>query len=433
MDVSRFPEVPESMPAHETLGDCSEDKAAFKEEACDMAGKSRPDSRAWIELSASALERNVAFLRSRLPKSCRLMPAVKAEAYGHGAVIISRLLNCLDVDAFSVACVSEGIALREAGIKGEILVLGYTSPADFPLLRRYHLIQTVADYPYAEELDHFGQTLHVHIGIDTGMRRLGIRCEDMEEIKAVCKMENLIVDGLFTHLPVSDSSRPQDRAFTEGQVRAFYQMVDALRSQGFSCSTLHLLASYGIMNLLWGRSETVDAPARAEKDGISDSMLAADYVRPGIALYGMLSTREDSRRWQDLLHPVLSLKAKVASVRMLYAGESAGYGLAFTAKEDMRIATIAIGYADGLPRALSHGNGSVLIDGCKAPIIGRICMDQTLVDVSGIPRIQSGDIAVIIGKSGTLEITAGDLAEQCGTITNEILSRLGSRLDRILA
>lgn len=383
-------------------------------------------SRAWIEISQAALERNVAFLYSRLPGSCRLMPAVKAQAYGHGAVIVSRLLNRLGVDAFCVACASEGVALRDAQVTGKILILGYTSPADYPYLVSHDLIQTVADYSYAQELNRFGQAVRVHIGIDTGMRRLGIRCESMDEIKAVYRMENLTVDGLYTHLPVSDSALAQDRAFTERQIHAFYRVVDELKSQGFPCPSLHLLASYGIMNLLQNRN------GHNGFSSIPDSMLAADYVRPGIALYGMLSTAGDSNLWQDSLSPVLSLKARVASVRTLYAGESAGYGLTFTAAKDMKIATLSIGYADGLPRALSQGNGSVLINGCKAPIIGRMCMDQTLVDVSEIPHIQAGDIAVIIGKSGLLEITAGHLAGQCGTITNEILSRLGERLDRII-
>lgn len=421
MASNTFPECPEPVQTPQALEDSPTEKPFRTGEICSTAAKSHPRSRAWIELNAAALEHNVNFLRSRLPQFCRLMPAVKAEAYGHGAVIISRQLNRLGVDAFCVACVSEGISLREANIQGDILVLGYTAPDDFPLLCRYRLIQTVTDYSYARKLNRFGQKLHVHIGIDTGMHRLGIRCEEMDEIKEVYGMENLVIDGLFTHLPISDSPLPQDRAFTYGQVQAFYRLTDTLKRQGYPCPALHLLASYGILNLLQGKNELVP-----------DTLLAADYVRPGIALYGVLSTEEDSRAWQDSLLPVLSVKARVASVRMLYAGESAGYGLAFTAKENMRIATISIGYADGLPRALSHGNGSVLIDGCKVPVIGRICMDQTLVDVSMVPQVQAGDIAVVIGKSGASEITADHLAGQCGTIANEILSCLGPRLERIL-
>ena len=395
-------------------------------------GKTAPASRAWIELDTAALEQNVNFLRSRLPEHCRLMPAVKAQAYGHGAALISRQLNRLGVDAFCVACVSEGIELREAGVQGEILILGYTSPEDFPLLCGYGLTQTVIDYPYAQELNRFGQTLHVHIGVDTGMHRVGIRCEKIEEIAAVYQMENLTVDGIFTHLCASDSPHPDHRSFTKSQVLAFGQVVDILQEQGLPCPGQHLLASYGILNLLPDRAwHEGPVPPVGNRGGLDGDRLAADYVRPGIVLYGVLGSQTDLDVWKDFLRPVLSLKAKVASIRPLYAGESVGYGITYTAEKNMKIAAVTIGYGDGLPRELSNGKGSVLIHGHRAPIVGRICMDQTIVDISGIPHVHVGDDAVIIGSSGTLEITAGQIAEQCGTITHEILTGLAPRLDRI--
>lgn len=395
-------------------------------------------SRAWIEVDSHALAHNVDVLRARLPQRCRLMPAVKADGYGHGAVLISRQLNLLGVDAFCVASIGEAVQLRQADIRGQILILGYTPPEDFPLLNRYQLIQTVIDYPYARLLDQAQADIRVHIGIDTGMHRLGIRCENIDDIKAVYELRHIVIDGLFTHLCASDSPLPEHKAFTRAQVKAFYQVVELLKKDGRPCPSLHLLASYGIMNLLktpdgWTDAQE-DQPKRFAERRLATAWqkLAADYVRPGIALYGLLSSEADTYPYKDVLQPVLSLKAKVTSLRPLYAGESAGYGIAFTAPQDMRIAAISIGYGDGLPRELSHGRGSVLIHGRRAPIIGRICMDQATVDVSDIPQVQPGDTAVIIGVSGEDEITAGQIADQCGTITNEILCRLGARLDRIL-
>lgn len=411
-------------------------------QASDTAGLSdqftlpdNPDcSRAWIEIDTDALAHNIAFFRARLPEYCRLMPAVKAEAYGHGAVLTSQLLNQLGVDAFCVACASEGAALREAGIRGEILILGYTPPADFARLHRYRLTQTVIDYPYAQELNRFDQPLHVHIGLDTGMHRVGIRCENIEEITSVYQMENLEIDGLFTHLCASDSPHPDHRAFTYSQIRAFYQVVDILKEQGYPCHGLHLLASYGILNLLQDRTspENLAESSADSRGGLESNSLAADYVRPGIALYGVLSSQNDQNVWKDYLWPVLSLKAKITSIRPLYAGESVGYGITYTAEQDMRIAAVSIGYADGLPRELSNGKGFMLINGRRAPIIGRICMDQTIIDISHIPDVRRGDTAVVIGRSGTAEITACRIADQCGTITHEILTGLAGRLERIV-
>lgn len=375
--------------------------------------------RAWIELDMAALEHNVRFLESLLPEGCSLMPAVKANAYGHGAVPVARELARLGVTSFCVACAAEGVELRKAGIKGDILILGYTFPQAFPLLRRYRLTQTVVDYAYAEQLQACGLPLHVHIAVDTGMHRLGIRCEDTDRIAAVYQMKNLTVDGIYTHLAACDADDMQAQTFTERQIDSFFHTIEKLRADGCPCRGLHLLSSYGILRY-----------RRA----------AADHVRPGIALYGLLSTIEDSHRllpvrnkgdWASPLRPVLSLKARVSSLRTLHAGESAGYGLAFTACRDMKLAVLSIGYADGLSRSLSQGRGRVLINGCSAPIVGRICMDQTLVDVSGVSELSPGDVAVLIGTSGDQEITAGELAKGCGTIANEILSRLGERLERI--
>lgn len=378
-----------------------------------LAKTASPTSRAWIELNLDALRHNVALLRKCVPDGCRLMPAVKANAYGHGAIPIARELNRLGIDCFCVACAAEGIELRRAGITGEILILGYTHPTEFSLLCRYRLTQTVTDYAYAEKMQQSGIRLHVHIAVDTGMHRLGIRCEDIEHIAAVYQMKNLLVDGIFTHLSACDSAAPDCHAFTESQILAFRQVVKALSQEGVSCKGIHLLSSYGMLNY----------PGAAES-----------YVRPGIALYGLFSTEDDTRNLHELcpLEPVLSLKARVASVRALCAGESVGYGLAFTADHDMQIAVLSIGYADGLPRELSCGNGSVLIGGQRAPIVGRICMDQTLIDVSQLSDVKQGDTAVLIGVSGSEQITAGELAGKCHTIANELLSRLGSRLERIV-
>lgn len=369
------------------------------------------EDRAWIELDKNALGHNVSVLRSLLPENCELMPAIKADAYGHGAVLVAKELNRLDINAFCVACISEGIELRRNGVKGTILILGYTHPKQFPLLHRYRLTQTVVDYPYAEKLNQYGKKIHVHIGIDTGMHRLGERCENIDNLCRIFGMKNLKVDGAFTHLCAEDTNHPKDRNFTFKQAQAFFHVMDEIKRQGFFCPKLHLQSSYGILNY---------------------PELVGDYARVGIALYGVRSAENDYDRSKADLQPVLSLKARVASVRELLPGEAAGYGLAFIADSHRKIATLTIGYADGLPRSLSCGVGSVLINGCKAPIIGRICMDQTLADVTHISHVCAGDIAVIIGRSGDEQISVYELAEQSGTITNEILSRLGARLHRIL-
>ena len=348
-------------------------------------------SRAWIEIDRGALRHNVKVLQSLLPPGCALMPAVKANAYGHGAVLIARECQEMGIHAFCVATLNEGIELRQNGIKGEILILGWTHSGQASLLHEYNLTQTVMSCAYARDLDSYNQFIQVHIKIDTGMHRLGIAWDRRSEIADIFHFPNLQVTGAYTHL-CCDS-------LAEEQGRRFYAAVE-----GFPIPKLHLLASDGLLY---------------------HPELGGDYARVGIALYGATTVRQG-------LRPVLSLKARVAQVRELPTGESVGYELQFTARRPSRIAALTIGYGDGLPRSLSCGVGNVLLHRQKSPVAGMICMDQTLVDVTDIPEVSVGDIAVLIGKTGTEEIRAVDMAVQAGTISNEILSCLGPRLDRIV-
>lgn len=371
-----------------------------------------PTGRAWIELDRDALRHNIAALSALLPKGCALMPAVKANAYGHGAVLIARELERAGVKALCVATAEEGAQLRENGIAGELLVLGYTHPRQFPLLARCGLTQTVTERSYAEALDARGERVRVHVKIDTGMHRLGEPWDKPEEIARIWNCRNLQITGVFTHLCAAGSPLPRDRAFTLAQGRAFHTCIAGLRARGCAVPKVHLLASCGLSNY---------------------PELGGDYARVGIALYGVLSSQRELDACPVELRPVLSLKARVAQVRELRQGEGAGYGLQFIPQRDARIAVLTIGYGDGLPRGLSCGTGAALINGRRAPIAGLVCMDQTLADVTDIPNVSPGDTAVLIGKSGDLELTACTLAEQTGTISNEILSRLGGRLERIYA
>ncbi|MCI9467406.1 MAG: serine racemase VanT catalytic subunit [Ruminiclostridium sp.] len=364
--------------------------------------------RAWVELDREALAHNVAELRRLLPPHCTLMPAVKANAYGHGAVPMARELNRLGVESFCVATVQEGAELRAGGVQGEILVLGYTHPQQAPILHQNRLTQTVLDHSYGMALDAQGVPLQVHLKLDTGMHRLGEGSGSVDTLVPLFACRNLEITGAFTHLCAAGTASPEDRAFTLSQGRAFCGALAQLAARGCPVPKRHLLSSYGLLHY---------------------PELGGDYARVGIALYGVLSNTADLTRCPVTLRPVLSLKAQVAQVRALSVGEQAGYDLQFTAQRPTKLAVLTIGYGDGLPRSLSCGVGAALLGGGRAPIAGRVCMDQTLVDVTDCPPVAPGDTAVLIGTAGGLEITACDLAKQAGTIANEILSRLGARLE----
>lgn len=366
--------------------------------------------RAYLEIDLNNLEHNVKVLKGAMPQKCKLMAVVKAEAYGHGIYEIATHLGKIGVKAFAVATIDEGIKLRQYGVSGEILILGYTAPARAKELRKYDLTQTLIDYEYSLLLNKQGYAVMTHIKVDTGMHRLGFDAKDIENISAVFSMKHIKVSGIYTHLCAADSVDEKDIFFTNVQIESFYNLLNQLKEKGITIPKIHIQSSYGLLNY---------------------PELKCDYVRAGVSLYGVLSSPNDRTKLQLDLRPVLSLKSRVILLREIKKGDSVGYSRAFTATRDSLIAILPIGYADGFPRNLSCGNSYVLIGGRQAPIVGKICMDQLAVDVTDIPNVKTGSIATLIGKDGKEEITAPMVAESAESITNELLSRMGHRLNII--
>lgn len=369
-----------------------------------------PTARAWKEIDLDALRHNAEILQSRLAPGCGLMAVVKADGYGHGAPVAAQHLQKSGVSAFAVACLTEGIALRRAGVRGLVLILGHTPAEEVPLLRRWRLTQAVVDEQHGAALNDAGRPVRVHLAIDTGMRRLGIPAEDTDALVRLYGMKNLRITGIFSHLCVSDSPKRPDRDYTRTQLTRFYQAADRLRGHGCDPGRIHIQASYGILNL----------PPQP-----------CDYARAGIALYGVGSSGA-ADGVEAGLRPVLSLRARVVCVRTLRPGEGAGYGLDFQARRDTRLAVVSIGYADGLPRELAQNGGRALLHGQSCPMAGRMCMDQLFIDVTDVPQVRPGDIATIIGQDGGLTIRAEEISRRCDTIANELLSRLGGRVGQVV-
>ena len=367
--------------------------------------------RAWAEINRTNLNHNVKAFQKVLPAGCEIMAVVKANAYGHGVVPVAAYLSRIGIHAFAVATIDEGIQLRKEGIKGEILILGYTPAVRAAALFHYRLSQTVVNLEHAKELNQYGRPIRIHIKVNTGMNRLGESYRHASEVESIFACKNLKVLGIFTHLSASDSQEESDVAFTKQQFQNFYGLIGRLKAKHIPIPPTHIQSSYGVLNY---------------------PELKCSYARIGIALYGVLSTTEKNTKCSLDLRPVLELKSRVVLVRTIAAGESVSYSRSFIAQREMKIAVISIGYADGFPRSLSEGKSHVLIRGHRVPVLGRICMDQLVADVTGIPDIMRGDIATLIGKDGSEEITAEQVACSAGTITNELLSRLSdSRLKRV--
>lgn len=367
-----------------------------------------PRSRAWLELDSSALRHNYRALSELLPPAGRLMCVLKADAYGLGAKGAVPALSAEGASLWAAATAEEGKMLRKYGAKGLILILGRTPVSDIAVLRRYRLTQTVVSLEYARELASARRRVDVQIKLDTGMHRLGIDWMDIDSIDAVFSTPFLRVTGMYTHLASSENLNPSDADFTREQSERFFAAAETLRSRGRDVGMLHTQSSYGLLNY---------------------PELRCDCARTGIALCGVKSSEGDSTaRWPGL-RPVLSLRARVAEVRTVPPGEGVGYDRAYVTRRETRLAAIPAGYADGIFRTANGAHA--LVNGKAAPIAGRICMDQLLLDITDCGEVRPGDIVTFIGRDGSAAISAEELASQCGTITNELFSRLGSRLPRI--
>ena len=371
--------------------------------------------RAWIEISLQNLENNILEIKKLINKNCKIMAVVKANAYGHDMVIIAKKLNEIGITDFAVAALNEGIELRKNNIIGNILILGYTDFKDIDLVIKYDLIQTIVDYDYGLKINEIlndkeiNEKIDVHIKVDTGMNRIGEKYSNIENIKKIFELNNLNVLGMFTHFSSADSLEKDDIDYSNKQIERFLYIINEMKKLGYNPGKIHMQSSYGILNY---------------------NELNFDYVRPGIIMYGVYCTTEHNARIEPNLKPVLELKARISCIKELDVNEPISYGRKYITNTNKKIATVTIGYADGYPRNLSGKNTKVLINNKYANIVGRICMDQLMIDITDIENIKVGDIVTLIGSS--YEITAEEIAKKADTITDELLSRLGKRLPRII-
>lgn len=364
---------------------------------------------AWLEINLSALADNVHNLKSVLSPHQQIIAVVKANAYGHGAVPVSRVALAAGASRLAVAIVEEALELRADGCVAPLMCLGATPLEAAPLLVEHGIEAPLTDLEGARALSEAGQaagrTALVHLKIDTGMHRLGVRADEIGPFCAsLAALPGLEIVGVFTHF----SSSQIDPEFTLEQLSWFKVAVaEAERVLGYRIPLRHVCNS----------GATVRYP---------EAWL--DAVRPGALLYGI--PRDRGGLYLPEMRPVLALKAKLAVIKPLYAGESVGYDRTWRAPCDTRIGLLPVGYSDGYDRLLSN-RGHVLVHGRRCPIIGRICMDATMVDLSNAPQAQVGDTAVLVGEQGEETIQVHDLAELCGTVVQETVSRFSSRLPRV--
>ena len=371
------------------------------------------EKRSWVEVDLSQLKQNYLIYKKVLRPDSEIMAVIKADAYGHGDVQVARMLYDAGVRLFAVSNIDEAIGLREAGIKGEILILGYSSPNYARSICENDLTQAIVSVEYAEALKEIGLPIKAQFAIDTGMNRIGLDSDELNECEKTIRhyAEYLNLTGLFTHLCVADSDKPDDVDFTYSQLRKFNDVC--WRVSDLSLPFTHCLNSAGGLRYL---------PCMKE-----DMAVISKIIRLGIILYGLKP--DMSIELPQGIKPALSWMSVVSMVKYVKAGEYIGYGRTYKAKSNRIIATVATGYADGLNRCLSN-KGFVLIKGQKAPIVGRICMDQTLVDVTDIPGVSMGDKVTILGHSGGLSYDADDMAEALGTIGYEIVCDISKRVQR---
>ena len=371
-----------------------------------MVKRARP---AWAEIDLDAFEENFKKIKALVRPGTMVTGVIKADAYGHGAVEIGKILLQQGVDRFAVAMLSEAVQLRKVFKDVPILILGYTPTYSADELIENNIIQTMYNVEeakiFSERAEKLGKKLKVHIKIDSGMSRLGFQANEasVDSIMEISRLPFIEIEGMFTHFAVADEI---DKEYTYKQYKKYKFMMDALKERGLDIPVKHVSNSAAIMDL---------------------PEMNLDMVRAGIILYGLYPSDEVVKERLDL-KPVMSLKAEISHVKELEAGRGVSYGLKYVTPDTRRIATIPIGYADGFTRMLS-GKAEVLVKGKKVPVLGRICMDQCLIDVTGID-VKIGDEIIIFGSDGTNTITTDDLAAQLGTINYEITCMISKRIPR---
>ena len=369
-------------------------------------------SRVYAKIDLDAVAWNMEQMKKNLKEGTEMVAVIKTDGYGHGAVQVASMLESYDyVWGYAVATLDEAVVLRAAEIQKPILVLGCIFPDQYWEMLKYEIRMNVYTKEMAEAISALavekGEQAYVHIKLDTGMARLGFSAEEssIEEIKEIAELPNLVLEGVFTHFAKADE---EDKTFTMMQLEKFEWMTQRLEEEGVTFPYVHASNSAGIIDVR-----------------------RADYnlVRAGIAIYGLYPSEEvDKEKVQ--LKPALSLKSHIAFVKDIPAGTPVSYGGDFVSEHQMRIATIPIGYGDGYPRSLSD-TGYVLIRGKKAPIIGRICMDQFMVDVSDIPEVKFGDKVTLIGRDQEEYLPVEKLSELSGRSNYEFVCDLGKRIPRV--
>lgn len=360
-------------------------------------------------INLNSIRNNIINLKKCVPNGTRTMLVVKADGYGHGAEEIIRYTDDLS-DAYGVAIIDEAVTLREKGINKMILVLSYTPKEYLGVAVQYGISQAVTDYETAKYMSDAATDLNmkakIHIKLDTGMGRLGFSCDDagMKEIIRISKLPNIVFEGCFTHFSKADE---KDMAYTRLQFDKYMCFVKKLSDAGISFQIKHVCNSAAV---------------------IQYPEAALDMVRLGISIYGLYPS-EDIKKDSVELEPAMSIESQISYVKKVPKGSLISYGGTYETSRDSIIATVPVGYADGYPRALSN-IGRVLINGKSAPVAGRICMDQFMVDVTGIPDVKKGDRVILLGKSGNEVISAEELSEPANSFNYEFVCGVGKRVPR---
>ena len=367
--------------------------------------------RCYAEISLEAIGHNIREVKKRLPEGVKLLGVVKANAYGHGAVPVASYLEN-QVDYFATATIEEAVELRENGISAPILILGYVSPSQYGDLVEYDITQTIDSYAQAlaleKEAARQNRKAKAHLAVDTGMTRIGFQVteHDADVAAKIADLPHIELEGRFTHFSCADQD---DKTYCSMQMEIYDKMTALLAERGVTIPLRHICNSAGIMEFDDHRFE---------------------MVRSGIITYGIYPSEEVKKERLDLI-PALSWKSHVIHVKEVGPGIGVSYGATYVTEKPMtRIATVSAGYADGYPRALSN-QGCVLIHGKKAPIIGRICMDQMMVDVTDIPDVQVEDVVTLVGTDGDETITIEEIANPAARFDYEMLCDISSRVTRV--